>query len=208
MPTTAELQAYAVQAAQREGVPVNTFLWQIGQESGWNPNAKNPLEGSTSGGLGGFIDPTAKAFGIDKYNPYQALDAAAKYDAQLYKQTGSWEGALTKYGTLADASPQVKAAFGQALAKDANRQESGVGGLWQTVKDGTSKVWDNSMFGLASDTYNNLTGNGKTSGSWNFDKMLSSGTFIVLGIVVIALAILSNKQVQQAVATVATKGAA
>lgn len=88
---------YAIQAAQKYGVPQNLFLWQIGQESGWDPTAKNP--GSTATGLGQFIRSTAKAFGIDPTNPYQSLDAAAKYDAQLYNQTGNWNSAMQAYGT-------------------------------------------------------------------------------------------------------------
>lgn len=193
MATTDDYKAYAAAAAKREGVPVDMFLWQIGKESSWNPNAKNPIEGNTSGGIAGFIDGTAKQFGIDKWNPYQSIDAAAKYDAQLYKQKGSWEAALTSYGTLAKADAKTMSEFKTALGGTAE-SSSVFGSISNTLKS----LYQNSAFGLATDTYNNLTGQPEeTSGQWDFVKMLTGNTaIIVLGIVVIALAVLSNKSVQ------------
>ena len=196
----ADYKAAAVLAARKYGVPENMFLFQIGQESSWDANAKNPIPGNTSGGLGGFIDSTAKIFGIDKYDPYQALDAAAKYDAQLYAKHGSWEKALTAYGTLHDASDKVMNNFNQALAMD-NKET----GIIDKITSGAKSVWNNSVGGLATDTYNNLTG-GEVSGAWDFKKWAGMGTFIVLGIVVIALAILSVPAVNKAATTAVTKG--
>lgn len=203
MPTTAELQAAAVSAANKYGIPVNMFLWQIGKESSWNPNAKNPAPGSTATGLGQFIATTAKDFNLNPLDPIASLDAAAKYDAMLYKQTGSWQGALEKYGTLHGATAIDMAGFQGALAADGavGNNESGV---METIK----QIWNNSMGGLAVDTYKNLTGRGdETSGNWEFTKLLGTGTFIILGIIIIALAILSNKQVQQVAVAAVTKGA-
>ena len=200
-PTTAQLQSYAVMAAQREGVPVNMFLWQIGKESAWDPNAKNP--NSSAKGIAQFIDGTAKQFNLNPLDPYASLDAAAKYDAQLYKQTGSWQKALESYGTLHNASSLDQAAFQGALVADNVPQGEG-SGLGSMFK----KLWDNSAGGLAVDTYKNLTGQGGDgSGNWDFSKILGSGTFIILGVVVIALAILSNKTAQTVVTTAVKKGA-
>lgn len=196
MATTAELQAAAVAAAQKYNVPTSMFLWQIGQESGWNPNAKNANSSAT--GLGQFISSTAASFDIDPTDPYQSLDAAAKYDAQLYAQTGSWQSALTSYGTLNGASSSTIAAFNAALAQGngttvAATDTNTDSGIWSTAKS----IFNNSAFGLATDTVKNLSGNGdSTSGSWDFTKILGTGTFIILGIIVIVLAILSNKTVR------------
>ena len=97
------LQAYAVQAAQNYGVPTNLFLWQIGQESGWNATATNPNSSAT--GIAQFTSGTAQAFGINPLDPYQSLDAAAQYDAQLAAANGgNWIQALTSYGTLAPSN--------------------------------------------------------------------------------------------------------
>lgn len=194
-------QDAAVAAANKYGVPVNMFLWQIGKESSWNPNAKNPNSSAT--GIAQFTKATAQDFGIDPLDPYASLDAAAKYNAQLYKREGSWQGALESYGTLHDADAKTMKGFADALSKDAEIEGKGSGGF----VDGLKSMFDGSMLGLYSDTFKNLTGSGEPSGSWNFTKWLGSGTFIVLGVVVIALAILSNQQVKQVVVAAATKGA-
>lgn len=172
-------QDAAIAAANKYGVPQNMFLWQIGQESGWDPNAKNPT--TTATGLGQFVKGTAQQFGIDPLDPLASLDAAAKYDAMLYKQTGSWQGALEKYGTLHDASSDTLAGFKNALGYDAD--------------NGANVSGDLTNFGL-----------GPLS-SANWSKYITMGTFIVLGVVIITLAILSNKSVQSAATTVITKGA-
>lgn len=196
MATEQELKAYAAASAQRNGVPVEMFLWQIGKESGWNPNAKNPK--STATGLGQFIKDTAAYFQIDPTDPYQSLDAAAKYDAMLYAQTGSWEKALTSYGTLHNADAATMNAFNQALQETGTTEPSTLSNIMGEVNAGLRRLWEGSAFGMAQDTYYNLTGQeGKVSGRWDFSKLLiGNGAFILLGIVVIALAILSNKTVQ------------
>lgn len=202
-PTTAELQAYAAQAAQREGVPVNMFLWQIGKESSWNPNATNP--NSTASGIAQFTKGTASDFNLNPFDPYASLDAAAKYDAQLYQKNGSWGAALEKYGTLNDADPATIKGFNKALGAD---QANGSNSMMDTVTGAVSGLFNNSMFGLYSDTYNNLAGNtAAVSGEWDFKKYFTSGSIVILGIVVVAIAILSNRQVQTAVTSAVTKGA-
>ena len=114
MASVSDYQNYAVQQANAYGIPPSLFLWQIGQESGWNPNAQSTT--SSAGGLGQFINSTAAQFGINKFDPYQSLQAAAQYDALLYQQTGSWQGALTKYGTLANAPSSVMQSFQNVMA--------------------------------------------------------------------------------------------
>lgn len=97
----------AVSAAQQYGVPPNIFLWQIGQESSWNPNASN----GSAYGLAQFEPATASQFGVNPANPVQSLYGAAQYDAQLYQGTGSWQQALTQYGTLANVPSSVQQGF-------------------------------------------------------------------------------------------------
>lgn len=168
-------QDAALAAADKYGVPRNMFLWQIGAESSWNPNAKNP--NSTATGIAQFTAGTAKDFGINPLDPIASLDAAAKYDAMLYKKWGSWQTALEKYGTLHDASSDKIAGFKNALGYDA---DNGV----EVGED-----LDDSGLGVFSPN--------------NWSKYITTGTIIVLGVVVIALALLSNKTVRSA----ATKGA-
>lgn len=84
----------AAQAATKYGVPADLFTAQINQESGFDPNAK-----SAAGALGiaQFMPATAKGYGINPLNPAQALPAAAKLMASLYKKYGSWDLALAAY---------------------------------------------------------------------------------------------------------------
>lgn len=173
-------QDEAIAAAQRYGVPQNMFLWQIGTESSWNPYARNP--NSSAKGIAQFIDGTAKMFNIDPFDPVASLDAAAKYDAMLFKQTGSWQTALERYGTLHGASSDKIAGFKNALGYD---EENGTDIPDADLKD----------FGVG----NFLTGD------WN--KFLKVGTFLILGVVIIVLAILSNKTVRDVAVTAATRGA-
>ncbi|HKY44757.1 MAG TPA: transglycosylase SLT domain-containing protein [Pyrinomonadaceae bacterium] len=175
-------QDAALAAADRYGVPRNMFLWQIGAESGWNPTARNPASSAT--GIAQFTKGTAKDFGIDPLDPLASLDAAAKYDAMLYKQTGSWMAALEKYGTLHEASSDKIAGFKNAIGYDA---ASGTAGVSGDVED----------LGLGPLSSGNAMGD-------FISKYFKSGAFLVLGIVVIAIAALSNKTVR----TVASKGVA
>lgn len=92
-------------AAQQWGVPPQVLAWQIQQESSGNPNAYNPSSGTA--GIAQFSPSTAQEFGINPYDPNASINAAAQYDAQLYQQTGSWTGALTRYGTLANVPQSV-----------------------------------------------------------------------------------------------------
>lgn len=102
----------AIQAANTYGVPPQLFLWQIGQESGWNPSITSDQGAHL--GLGQFDINTAAAFGLyDRTNPNASLDAAAKYDAQLYARYGNWTDALTHYGTI---GPNVPDSVNQTAA--------------------------------------------------------------------------------------------
>jgi len=176
-----QFQDAAIAAANKYGVPQNMFLWQIAQESNWDPNAKNP--NSTATGIAQFTAGTAKDFNLNPLDPFASLDAAAKYDAMLYKQTGTWQGALEKYGTLHDASSSTMAGFKNALGYDA---DNGTPGVSEDLKD----------FGLGVFSPN------------NWSQYIKTIAIVLLGVVVIVVAILSNKTVQTIAVQAATKGKA
>jgi hypothetical protein len=92
----------AVADANKYGVPPALFAWQIGQESGFNPNAVN----GNAVGIAQFMPGTAADFGLtDRTNAFASLDAAAKYDAQLYQSHNhDWLAALAAYGTIVPAA--------------------------------------------------------------------------------------------------------
>lgn len=86
--------AMATAAAQKYGVPVNLFLAQIQLESNWDPNA---VSAAGAQGIAQFMPETAAGWGIDPFNPEQALDASAHYMKNLYEMFGDWNYALAGY---------------------------------------------------------------------------------------------------------------
>ncbi len=93
-------EPYARQFARQYGVPEDLYVWQIGQESSWNPYAANPS--STARGIAQITAGTASDLGVDVWDPIASLEAGARYMAQRYDWAGgSWEGALRGYGTTA-----------------------------------------------------------------------------------------------------------
>src|SRR3990172_2561951 len=68
----------------------------IQQESGFNPKALNTKSGAA--GIGQFMPDTASAYGIDPYEPEQALPAAARYlKSSLQKFGGDIRKAVGSY---------------------------------------------------------------------------------------------------------------
>jgi type IV secretion system protein VirB6 len=112
--TTAQLRALATADAQKYGVPPQMFLDQIQGESSWNPNIGCNKIGAC--GMGQFLPATAASMGVDVNDPVSSLDGAARYDAQLQQQYGSWSSALTHYsGGLTSGNTQGNAAYQQAF---------------------------------------------------------------------------------------------
>lgn len=80
--------------ARRAGLDENIFERQIGQESGFNPNAVSPAGAL---GIAQIMPATAKGWGVDPRNPRAALRAAAENMAKYVKQYGSYRNALIAY---------------------------------------------------------------------------------------------------------------
>lgn len=127
MSNTDDLKAYAAGVATKYGVPVNLFLAQITQESGWNPTLANPA--SSAYGIAQVLTGTAADPGygvaplLDRSDPRASLDFAAAYDAALYNHPksaarGSWSAVMDAYGTGSNTKP-VAAALA-SLGTDAN----------------------------------------------------------------------------------------
>lgn len=109
--STSPYYGAAVSAAQTYGVPTNLFVAQIGQESGFNPNASN----GNAYGIAQFMPGTAQQFGINPSDPNASLNAAAQYDSQLYQKLGSWSAALNAYGTTANGNAPSVASLASAI---------------------------------------------------------------------------------------------
>lgn len=92
---TAALRSYARQSAQRYGIDPDLFERQIDQESGFNAGAVSP---SGAQGIAQFMPGTAASVGLSNpFDPYAALDAAARLMADYQQQFGSFDNALIAY---------------------------------------------------------------------------------------------------------------
>lgn len=89
-------------AANANGVPVSILAWLLWKESRYNPAIIDGTKRSRVGAMGiaQFMPATAvQVLGSEDaaLDPSQAIPGAASYLAGLYRQTGSWEGALAAY---------------------------------------------------------------------------------------------------------------
>lgn len=82
-------------AAIAAGINPDTFVRQIQQESGFNPNAGSPAGAE---GIAQFMPGTAASMGVNPYDPSSALPGAARLMAGLAAQFGGdYAKALTAY---------------------------------------------------------------------------------------------------------------
>ena len=85
------------------------LLWQVQQESGFNPNARSP---SGAIGIAQFMPQMAAAYGIDPTNPWQSLDGLARYDLASLRAFWGWSHTIAvRFGGNRNAY-----AWGMALA--------------------------------------------------------------------------------------------
>lgn len=76
------------------GIPTNMLARLIWTESRYRADAVSPAGAQ---GIAQFMPATARELGIDPFDPFQAIPAAGRYLASLYRQTGSWAEALAAY---------------------------------------------------------------------------------------------------------------
>jgi len=88
-----DLRAYARDAATRAGTDPDTFVRQIQQESGFNPDAFNSGSGAT--GIAQIVPRWHP--GVDPTDPIASLDYAAKLMADYLKAFGDYRKALAAY---------------------------------------------------------------------------------------------------------------
>jgi hypothetical protein len=90
-----KLDAYAVQAAQREGIPPEVLLAvkNAGEKSA--PTATSPAGAQ---GVMQFMPATWKEFGRgDPTDPVNSIDAGARYLRKLHDAYGNWDAAVAHY---------------------------------------------------------------------------------------------------------------
>ena len=103
--------AIARQDAIDAGIPPDLFVRQINRESGFDPNALSP---SGAQGIAQFMPETAAHFGIDPWNPVDALKGAAQLMAHYTKMfAGSYAKALATYNAGPGAVQHALKACGE-----------------------------------------------------------------------------------------------
>ena len=81
-------------ASQANGVPTQVLAALINQESGFNPAAVSPAGAE---GIAQIMPSTAKAHGIDPFNPVDAINGAARILGDNLRHFGSIPMALAAY---------------------------------------------------------------------------------------------------------------
>jgi soluble lytic murein transglycosylase-like protein len=81
-------------AELEHGLPANLLARQLQAESNFDPKA---VSHAGAQGIAQFMPATARDLRVDPFNPFTAIDAAARYMRSLYDQTGSWRDALAAY---------------------------------------------------------------------------------------------------------------
>lgn len=110
----------------RYGLPSGYLARTAQIESGGNPNARNPK--SSAGGLFQFIDSTARQYGLaDKFDPYQATDAAARLAVDNAAQLRRVLGREPTPGELYLAHQQGGGGASKLLANPGRRAADVVG---------------------------------------------------------------------------------
>lgn len=101
MASRQELVDYAVRAASESSISPEIFVRQIEQESGFRPDAKSPAGAL---GIAQFMPATAEAAGIDPWDPWASLDAAARLmRSHIDRFGGDYSLALAAYNAGAGA---------------------------------------------------------------------------------------------------------
>ena len=73
--------------APRYHLEAAILLWQVQQESGFNPNAVSPAGAI---GIAQFMPTIAAAYGVDPTNPWESLDGMARYDLDSLRAFWGW----------------------------------------------------------------------------------------------------------------------
>ena len=163
----------AIDAANKYGLPPNLFLWQIGQESGWDPNAKSKT--SSASGIAQFIDSTAKWLGVDRSDPVDSLYKSAQYNSTLLNSAkcgGDFMCMLDAYGTTKN-NPKATA--------QAQNIISGISDQWNADLNNPNSAYGQSITGQAQGTVDKAAS--------TLAGLISRIPLIIIGLVFLAGAI-------------------
>jgi hypothetical protein len=137
-------------AAGKYGIDPGVFRRLIASESSWDPYAVNPestKNGENATGIAQFLPSTAKGRGVDPFDPYSALDGAAKYLSELtakYGLTGgvaAYKGSATSPLALSQAAKVVGPIDIRPNGPDPLGNQMGPDSVQQNPKPGNPKAF-------------------------------------------------------------------
>ncbi|MCX7178034.1 MAG: transglycosylase SLT domain-containing protein [Proteobacteria bacterium] len=89
------------QSERERRLPPGLLRWLLTKESSLNPNALGiPTSSGRAQGIAQFMPGTAAERGVNPWDVHSAIPGAADYLEDLARRTGSWHGAVSRYGTL------------------------------------------------------------------------------------------------------------
>ena len=108
--TPPKYQSLISSASAKHGIPPTLLSALLKQESGFADDVVTGRRKSSAGALGiaQFMPATARGMGVDPLNPTSAIDGAARYLANSYKQFGRWDLALAAYNAGGGAVSKYK----------------------------------------------------------------------------------------------------
>lgn len=192
----AEHLQWANEAADKFGIPRTTFQSLIAVESSWRPDAS--ATGSSAYGYTQLTKGAAQDVNANPYDVQSNLNGGAAYLASQYKRLGNWEDALSAYNqgyggyTNADGRAYARKVLGLSETASASNGES--------AKERFDAEW--ASIGREVKTGEKPDGtNPSDSGVAGFIKSrIGDISFIILAIVLIAIAILMSKPAATVVA--------
>lgn len=91
--------AAIAEAELRYGLPRDLLARQLFEESRFRADIIDGSVTSSAGAIGiaQFVPATAAEYGLDPLDPFASIEAAARYDRDLFDRFGNWPAALAAY---------------------------------------------------------------------------------------------------------------
>lgn len=130
------LDAYAIQAAQKAGIPPEVLLAvkNAGERSGSTATSPKGAQGVMQ-----FMPDTFKRFGVgDPTNPLNSIDAAAKFLKSLHDTYGNWDAAIAHYNGGGSQAALVRSGARPSFPETAKYLDNVKAYLGKTLDDHTA----------------------------------------------------------------------
>lgn len=130
-------------AAAKYGLNPQVFRRLIMSESSFDPYAYNPksVGGENASGIAQFLPSTAASRGVDPFDPFSALDGAAKYLKELSDKFGLAKG-IAKYKGYSEANMENGLTTAATIIGDSGDSSSNESPPYRVSIDGVGSTGD------------------------------------------------------------------